>query len=756
MNITVALTGNPNAGKTSLFNLLSGSRERVANYPGITVEKKIGHAQWKDNSFSFYDLPGTYSLSAVSAEEMVTSDFLTGRTGLTADVILFVADSLALARNLYLLTQVAESGKPVIAVLSKTLEARANGKQIDLQKLSRLSGISFIDSAGNPLEVREQIFTAIVNVARQKYKQTVPDFYSKEDAIAIATAQEILQAAGTAMHPAEIFMLLSGEPKTKKEILELWHNHVGLLYPGKWRRQRRSQNKWHNQLDPLNPGKWRRQRRNQNKWHNQLDLLNPSKWHRQRRNQNKWHNQLDPLYPEKRKEVLSALEKIAGQKASQNGYAESVRRRYAWIDSIVEQSVTLDKPDKKTLTSKMDKILMSRIFGPVIFLGIFTVLFEAIYTWSAPLMGLIESGIALLQQGASALLSRLPMFHDLVVDGIIGGAGSVLVFLPQIVILFAFIAVLEESGYLSRASYLTDKFVSWSGLSGKSFIPMLSGFACSIPGIMAARTIPNRTARIATILTVPLVSCASRLPVYMLFISAFIQPVYGNAAAAFTFLLMNSLGALLTLPVAWIIGKKFLQPSPTPFLLEMPDYRIPNLRSVYDRMTEAGRDFLKQAGTIIFIFSIIIWSLSYFPRAQNATAAAQLEQSYLGRAGKFVQPVFAPMDFDWKTTIGIVAAFPARELLVSTLGILYESEATADEFSSLSEKLAAEKSHSPASAMALIVFFALSAQCVATLVTVRQETASLRYALALFFYMTALAWLLSWLTYVTLNAVGLG
>ncbi len=691
MNITVALTGNPNAGKTSLFNMLSGSRERVANYPGITVEKKIGHAQWNDNSLSFYDLPGTYSLSAVSAEEMVTSDFLTGRTGVSADVILFVTDSLALSRNLYLLTQVAESGKAVIAVLTKTREARANGKQIDLQKLSGLSGISFIDSAGRPPKVREQIFTAIVNAAKQEKKQSsAPDFYGKEDAAAIAKAQDTLQATGTTMHPAEIFMLLSGEPQTKKEILELWHNHAGLLYP------------------------------------------------------------------EKGEEVLSALEKIAAQKASQNGYAESVRRRYAWIDSIVEQSVTLDKPNKKTLTSKMDKILMSRILGPVIFFGVFTVLFEAIYTWSTPLMGIIESGIALLQQGASALLSRLPMFHDLVVDGIIGGAGSVLVFLPQIIILFAFIAVLEESGYLSRASYLTDKFVSWSGLSGKSFVPMLSGFACSIPGIMAARTIPNRTARIATILTVPLVSCASRLPVYMLFISAFIQPVYGNAAAALTFLLMNSLGALLTLPVAWIIGKKFLQPSPTPFLLEMPEYRIPTLSSVYDRMAEAGWDFLKRAGTIIFIFSIIIWALSYFPRAQNATAAYQLEQSYLGQAGKFVQPLFSPMNFDWKTTIGIVAAFPARELLVSTLGILYESEATADEFSSLSGKLAAEKSHSPASAMALIVFFALSAQCMATLVTVRQETGSLRYAFALFFYMTALAWLLSWLTYVTLSSAGLG
>jgi ferrous iron transport protein B len=423
------------------------------------------------------------------------------------------------------------------------------------------------------------------------------------------------------------------------------------------------------------------------------------------------------------------------------------------------------------------------VLGLAVFVGVMYVVFQSIYTFAGPLMELIEGVFAWMGERVQPLVSGHPVLESLVIDGLIAGVGGVVVFLPQILILFFFISVLEGTGYLARAAFLMDRLLGWAGLNGRAFIPLLSSFACAIPGIMAARVMPDPKARLATILVAPLMSCSARLPVYVLLIGAFIEPQFGAFWAGFALFAMHFLGLLVAIPVVYVLNRRVLRGTRLPFVLELPPYQLPKWRDVWLAMYFRGKLFLKTAGTIIVAMSLVIWALSYFPRSEadvaryeasfdaaahsEATdeelAAARdqhvqselLRHSYLGRFGRAIEPVFTPIGFDWRISTGILAAFPAREVVVPSLGILFGLGGDADEESSDLRRAIQQATWpdgsrlvTPYTAVGLMVFFALCCQCMATLAAVKRETNSWKWPTFMFVYMTALAYLGAWLVHL--------
>ncbi|CAM2068973.1 ferrous iron transport protein B [Sulfidibacter corallicola] len=466
--------------------------------------------------------------------------------------------------------------------------------------------------------------------------------------------------------------------------------------------------------------------------------------------------------------------------------------RFRWSRDLIAD-VEGRGPAKRSFSQRLDRWLLHRFFGPVFFIVAMYLTFQAVYTWAGPLMDLIESAFAGLAAFAGGFLADMPMLDALVQNGLIGGVGSVVIFLPQILILFTFVAIMEDSGYLARVAFIMDKMLSWTGLNGRAFIPLLSGFACAIPAIMATRVMPDPKARLATILVTPLTSCSARLPVYLLLIGAFIEPHFGAGWAAFALFAMHALGLLLALPLAWFFNRGLLKTPPMPFVLEMPDYRMPRPGSVLLRSWMAGKTFLVQAGTIIFACSIVIWAMSYFPRPEsvsndiqteyasvldstedeevqdeivaemeNRIAAAYLEQSWLGRLGKGIEPVFQPLGFDWRISVGIISAFPAREVIVATLGIVYTVGEVDETSPGLKSALQSQRdpdgkpSFTPLTAIVLMVFFALCSQCMSTLATVKRELKSWKWPVFLFAYMTVLAYVCSLAIYQGGRLLGFG
>ncbi len=451
-----------------------------------------------------------------------------------------------------------------------------------------------------------------------------------------------------------------------------------------------------------------------------------------------------------------------------------VSGRYQW-SSVVQRAVVREVQAPKsalTMTDKIDLILTHRVFGLLIFIATMYLVFQSIYTFAQPLMNGILACFGWLKDEVSPHLAGVPVLQSMIVDGIIGGVGGMLVFLPQILILFRFVAILEGTGYLARAAFLMDRLFGWCGLNGRAFIPLLSSFACAIPGIMAARVMPDPKSRLATILVAPLMSCSARLPVYLLLIGAFIQPRYGPVGAGLALFAMHLVGLFVAIPVVWILNRKLIRGKRLPFLLELPPYQWPKWRDVWISMYFRGKIFVNTAGTIIVFMSILIWGLSYFPRlsdaqtaairheylAKNSAAAkadvqksvdeAQLANSVLGRFGKTIEPVFKPAGFDWRITTSILSAFPARETVVPSLGIIFSLGGDVDEHSPDLPKALSEAKWPNGkplftvwTAVGLMVFFALCAQCMATLATVKRETNSWKWPLFMFTYMTVLAYI---------------
>lgn len=717
--VHVALVGNPNTGKTTLFNRLTGVRQRVGNYPGVTVEKKQGSMILDGRSINIIDLPGAYGLVAESADERVVLDVLGGRLNgeRRPDMVVCVCDATNLKRNLYLALQVAEIGTPMIVALNMIDEARDQGVHINHQTLSDRLGAPVIPiSAARGEGVAE-------------LKQAIMDAIEKRPMmVGVVMPEPISRAAD------QLLLDLQAHSKrswTGAEVRRLLFDPESSL------------------LD--DPGA------------DQAAI---------------------------RSRIDQARRVLQEQGVCLSSTEATVY--YDYLDRVLEGVVSFRWAPKPTRSSVIDGWLTHRLFGLLFFTALMCVVFLSIYIGANPLMGAIETVKIWLQDQSHWLLAGAPMLDSLVADGMIEGVGAVVVFLPQILILFFFLALLEDSGYMARAAFLMDKLFNWCGLNGKCFVPMLSSFACAVPGILSARTIGDPKARLTTIMVAPLMSCSARLPVYVLLIGALIEPVYGPWWAGLALLGMHFLGLAVALPIAFVLNRFILKTKAQPFLLEMPPYRTPRLRDVLWRMWHKGSAFLKTAGTVIFAMTIVIWALLYFPHdsaveqavAQqfveqtvqqrqltasevetmlaaedealsgelaNLVNAAYVEQSYLGRTGRFVQPIFAPAGFDWKITVSVLAAFPAREVVVSTLGVIYRLGGDVDEESdTLREAILASKwtqgeragqsVFTPLVAFSLMVFFALCSQCGSTLAVIARET-SWRWSVAAFVYMTALAWL---------------
>ncbi|HEX8733702.1 MAG TPA: ferrous iron transport protein B [Pyrinomonadaceae bacterium] len=639
--LIIALAGNPNAGKTTLFNALTGLRQKVANYPGVTVERKEGFWKIGDESLRLIDLPGLYSLDATSLDEQIARDVLTGKIKdlPPPDAIVAVVDATNLERNLYLVTQLLEYKIPLVVALTMVDLAEKQKHEIDTRKLTKLLGAPVV---------------------------------------AVVAAQH------------------SGIEELSEKILET----IGT----------------------------------------------------------------QPQIP---------FELSFDEATSDNG---KIFARYNFISDIVQESVRHNDIEEHNFSEKIDRVLTHKFFGLVILVTILLLVFQAIFSWATLPMDLLDKGFGALGDFARTQMPE-GLLTDLVVDGIIAGVGGVLVFLPQILLLFLFISILEDTGYMARAAFLLDKLMSRVGLHGKAFLPLMSSFACAIPGIMAARTIENPKDRLATILIAPFMSCSARLPVYALMIATFFagQTVFGFVSlGAVLMLAMYALGIIVAIIVAFILKKTLLKSPPPPFVMELPPYRLPNVRNVLQNMLTRAGLFLKRAGTVILAISIILWALTAFPRSSQPSAAGnqpeaaettdegqktkdeaeQLQNSYAGKLGHLIEPVIQPLGFDWKIGVALIASFAAREVLVSTLSIIYNGDKEADaESETLMQSIRDAKKDdgspvwSPLTALTLMVFFVLAMQCMSTVAVVRRETNSWKWTLFMVGYMTALAYAAAFLTY---------
>jgi ferrous iron transport protein B len=732
---TVVLTGNPNCGKTTLFNALTGLRGRVGNYAGVTVERKEGSLTGTDARFpvTILDLPGTYSLSPQSPDEQIARDILFQRVAdvPAPDLVVVVVDASNLQRNLYFATQVIELGHPTLLTLNMVDVARDQGHDIDTDALSKALGVPVIPmvaSQGEGLEplrhfIRSQASSPGTRHVIPREFNELPEAFGRE-AQAIETALERHFPLRSRLAAAEALLLLSDERALPTDKTNTDGNTD--------------------------------------------------------RNTN--GNTANTRYPSALiEQVLSARRRL--EAAGVDWRSTAIEARYARLFAIEQHVTRATPPPGELLSDRIDRSVTHRVWGPLIFVTVMALMFQSIF-WLAqyPMSG-IETAVDALAQWVGSAMPPGDL-NDLITRGAIAGVGSVVIFLPQICLLFLFIGLLEDTGYMSRAAFLMDRLMSRVGLHGKSFIPMLSSFACAIPGIMATRTIETRQDRLATILVAPLMSCSARLPVYTVLIAACIPQ--RNGWPGLTLLMMYLLGIAGALGMAWIFKKTLLRGEPPMLILELPPYKRPMLGAVLRQMWDRSKLFLKRAGTVILGINILLWFLATYPRsselqqqfdqrhaqwkqaasnpptpAETETlkrldqeeAGEKLRQSFAGRLGRAIEPALKPLGFDWKIGIGIVTSFAAREVFVSTLSVVYNVGGDGENTASLAEVMKSERrddgrvTYTPLTGLTLMVFYVFAMQCVSTVAVVRRETNSWKWPIFQTVYMTSLAWILAFLTY---------
>lgn len=791
---TIAVIGNPNVGKTTLFNALTGMNQRIGNYAGVTVEKKIGYLTFHQQIFSLLDLPGMYSLSAHSLDERIALDNLVGQLGDGQEKIqgiLMIVDASNLQRNLYLFSQLSALKLPIILALNMMDVAKKMGLTIRPEVLEQQLKVPVLPVQANAGVGLEEIKAKLLEVLQGKI--SAPQYIDSER-----------------FQPPYVHALENLKQQLPNEV-------IAMLHPF--------------QLERI--------------------LVDQEGY---------YETQLVEKLGISFREKLQKIRHDAEQEKPLS--AQESESRYRWVEKKLLGSIELPSTPIHSFSDRLDAILLHKFFGFFFFVCLMLLIFQSIYAWASPLMDLIDQTIGGLGQTVGSYLPEGAL-RSLIVDGIFAGIGGVLVFLPQILILFFFLAILEDCGYLARAAFLMDRIMFQFGLSGKSFIPLLSSFACAIPGVMASRVITNRNDRFVTILVAPLMSCSARLPVYTILIAAFIPSitVWGvlNLQGLVLFI-AYALGAFVAVCMALLFKKTLFKGPVTPFVMELPQYQCPNLRTIFFRMYEAGLEFVHRAGTIIFAITLIIWAMAYYPRntlaeaqtkqlqeqeetnywaqldslaiaskfaengkkllahpeiasilkqyqerkkavdeepdseeqtqalqafikthqtqstafwemvvkideaeqqkkencdtLENQKLSQQLENSFLARFGKTFQPLFAPLGWDWKISTATIASFPAREVIVATMGTIYSLGSGEDENSeSLREVLKNSKNPDGSLvfnipvALSILVFFALCAQCGATLAIIKRETLSWRWPIFTFVYMTALAYLGGFLTY---------
>jgi len=670
----IAIAGNPNCGKSTIFNALTGMRQKVGNYPGVTVERKLGRFFGSHGEpMTLLDLPGSYSLQVRSPDEAVSRDVLLGRRTDTArpDVIVAVVDASNLERNLYLVAQLLDIGLPVVVALNMADVAEQNGIRIDFARLQEELGVPVIPMVATEGAGLVELKQTLSRVQQPPAKRpSMPEAIDRE---ARSLAEQLPVLEGVAF--PEALLLLTLHDQALAELAE--HN----------------------------------------------DAIVQS--------------------------TLSAQARL--REAGVEPLTALVEARYEWIHQVCGRAVHKTEAaggSGLSISDRMDAFLTHRFWGWLAFLGAMALMFLCIFTLAKVPMDWIK---ALTDASSLWVGSHMPEsnLRSLIVDGAIPGVGGVVVFLPQILILFFFLGLLEDSGYMARAAFMMDRVMASVGLHGKSFIPLLSSFACAIPGIMATRTVENRKDRLVTILVAPLMSCSARLPVYGLMIAVLI-PGASPLAQAGIMLSMYLLGIVAAFAMAFVFKKTLLKSETPMLLLELPPYRRPLLWSIAVRMVERAGIFLRRAGTVILALSIVLWALATFPKPSDphTTKAEAISQSYAGRMGHFIEPAIRPLGYDWKIGIGLIGSFAAREVFVGTMAIVYNIEGDVEkDTASLRDTMRAEKRDdgspvfTPLVCVSLMVFYVLAMQCISTVVIVRRETNSWRWPLFQIAYMTVLAWM---------------
>lgn len=730
--ISVAVLGNPNTGKSTLFNALTGIRQQTGNYPGVTVENRTGRLTIDGAKFDLIDLPGTYSLAPRSPDEMVTVNVLLGYppSSEPPDLILCVVDANNLQRNLFLASQLLDLHRPTVVAVNMMDIAKRNGVEINLQRLSELLGVPVVG-----IQAKKRIgfdeLKAAMRGALNKNPDVEHDPFSDELRRRIARLQEVCPDDCGLKRFAVTRMLFDTD---------------GFM----------------------------------------TDRLK---------------SQVDETMLESLRDEQRGLESEGHSIAESESHA-----RYNWISSHVDSFVEQVQPKRtSTITDRLDHWFTHPFGGLLVAAVVLVSLFQLVFWAADPASVLIDHFNSFGSRLVNAVVPPGAL-NSLLVDGLINGVGSVLVFLPQIVLLFLVLAILEDTGYLARAAFLMDKYLSRIGISGISLFPLLSSFACAVPGIMATRIINNERERLITILIAPLMSCSARLPVYVLLIAAFVpsRTFLGGflGLQGLTMLAMYLVGIATAVCVAWILKKTILKTGTSAFVMELPAYKVPSLRNVCQRMFDGGWAFVRDAGTIIVLMTIVVWAAGYFPRGEaslpadlrnqrelleqqlvateaqlNDEAAAaiesqlgdvvnridayQLRNSFLGRAGRTIEPVVRPLGWDWRIGSAAIASFPAREVVVSTMGVIFGLGADTDEDSpSLRKTLESatwegsdRKLFTLPVALSIMVFFALCAQCVSTLAVIRRETNSYRWPIFTFVYMTILAYFAAMITFQIFNAL---
>ena len=705
--INVALVGNPNCGKTSLFNVASGGHEHVGNYSGVTVDAKEGFFDFQGYHFRLVDLPGTYSLSAYSPEELYVRKHIIEET---PDVIINVVDAGNLERNLYLTTQLIDMNVRMVIALNMYDALQHSGNQLNYHKLSELLGVPIVPTISRTGEGIDNLFHVIIGL----YEGI--DFMGQKDEIKNEILREFREWHD-AYVPDHKYKGAEDNFTAKGFIRHIHINHGPEI---------------ERSIDAVK----KEISKNENIRHKYstrflaIKLLENDKDIETR--------VIAPL--PNGKEILAARDKEA-ERLRQLGNDDTEQciadAKYGFISGALKETFTQTNHDTETFTRVVDSIVTNRFWGYPIFFIFLYIMFEGTFVLGEYPQRLIEWMVGLIGQGAEKFLSPGPL-KDMIVDGIIGGVGGVIVFLPNILLLYFFISFMEDSGYMARAAFIMDKIMHKMGLHGKSFIPLIMGFGCNVPAIMTSRIIESRKARLVTMLVNPLMSCSARLPIYLVLIGAFFP-----GKASLILLSIYAIGILLAVLMARIFTKFLVKGDDTPFVMELPPYRMPTAKVVLRHTWEKGKQYLKKMGGIIMVASIIIWFLGYYPNHDAyATQAEQQENSYIGQLGKAIEPVIEPLGFDWKLGIGILSGVGAKELVVSTLGVLYADDAEADAVS-LGERIPI----TPLVAFGYMVFVLIYFPCIATLAAIKGESGSWKWAVFAGLYTTALAWLMSFAIY---------
>lgn len=693
--INVALVGNPNCGKTSFFNFASGAHERVGNYSGVTVDAKEGHAEFEGYRINLVDLPGTYSLSAYSPEELYVRKQLVDHT---PDVVINVIDTSNLERNLYLTTQLIDMHVRMVVALNMYDETEKRGDHIDHDKLSKLFGIPMVPTVFTTGKGVEDLFRAVIEAYEGTEDQTahfrhIHINHGHEIEHGIAEIQDHLKKEGD----------LRGRYSTRYLSIKLLERDHEV---------------------------------------EQFIRRLPD---------------AEEIFKHRDQAAARVKEEI-----HEDSETAIMDAKYGFIHGALEEAAYATGKSKDTyqMTHLLDKLMTNKYAGFPLFILILGVMFYTTFTLGAYPMDWIDMGIAQLSDLIGQLLPDGPV-KALLVDGIIGGVGAVIVFLPQILILYFFISLMEDSGYMSRAAFIMDKLMHKMGLHGKSFIPLIMGFGCNVPAVMATRTIESRRSRLVTMLILPLMSCEARIPIYIMIVGTFF-------ALKYQWLIMLSLygvGILLAVILSKLFTTFVVKGEDTPFVMELPPYRFPTAKALGRHTWEKGKQYLHKMGGIILVASVIVWALGYFPHNEELSSQQQQEQSYIGRIGKAVEPVFAPQGFNWKLDVGLIAGVGAKEIVASTLGVLYSNDDSfADDDSYNDEGGKYEKLHqlitsdiatlhgitikeaepiARLTAYSFLLFVLLYFPCVATIAAIKGETGSWKWALFTAVYTTALAWIVS-------------